>query len=142
MQDSVFTKIIKGDIPCYKLYEDEKTFAFLTIEPYVPGHTLVVPKVQVENFDDLADDDYAAVFNTVRLLTKRLKIAFQAEKVAVLIAGFDVPHAHVHLMPVTDQSEFTHAIGVHMLKQQPFPYTPSNDELEQVATKINTKESQ
>lgn len=141
MADSVFTKIIKGEIPCFKVHEDEMTFAFLTIEPYVPGHTLVVSKTQVENFDDLTDDDYAAVFRTVKLVTKRLKIVFSAEKVAVLIAGFDVPHVHVHLMPVTDQDVFTESFGAHMLKQQPYLYTPSFDELGQLAEKINKKEA-
>lgn len=141
MGSSIFTKIIEGEIPCFKVYEDDKTFAFLTIEPYVPGHTLVIPKTQVENFDDLADDDYAAVFRTVKLVTKRLKAVFGAEKVAVLIAGFDVPHVHVHLMPVTDQSAFTKAVGAHMLKQRPYPYMPSFDELGQVVEKINKKEA-
>ncbi len=141
MHDSVFTKIIRGEIPCFKVYEDEKTFAFLTIEPYVPGHTLVIPKTQVENFDDLSDDDYGAVFHTVKSVTKLLKAVFGAEKVAVLIAGFDVPHVHVHLMPVTDQNVFTEAVGAHMLKQQPYPYAPSFDELGRVADKINKKEA-
>ena len=66
MEDSVFTKIIKGEIPCDKIYEDEKTIAFLTIEPYVEGHTLVVPKVQVDKFYDLAAEDYEALFTTVK----------------------------------------------------------------------------
>lgn len=139
MNDSVFTKIIKGEIPCHKLYEDEKTIAFLTIEPFVPGHTLVVPKVQVENFDDLADEDYTAVFRTVKMLTKQLKGALGAKKVAVLIMGFDVPHVHVHLMPVTDHGVFTGALAAHMLKQQPYPYMPSPDELRRIAEKINKK---
>lgn len=139
MNDSVFTKIIKGEIPCHKLYEDEKTIAFLTIEPFVPGHTLVVPKVQVENFDDLADEDYDAVFRTVKQLTKQLKSAFGVKKVGVLITGFDVPHVHVHLVPVVNHGEFTQSLAAHMLKQRPYPYMPSPDELRRIAEKINKK---
>lgn len=139
MIDSVYTKIIKGEIPCHKLYEDERTLAFLTIEPFVPGHTLVIPKKQVENFDDLAQADYDAVFRTVKLLTKQLKAVFAAEKVSVLIMGFDVPHAHVHLVPITDKDAFTQALGRHMLKQKPYPYTATDVELQAIADKINQK---
>ena len=140
MSDSVFTRMIKGEVPYYKIYEDDKTFAFLTIEPYVPGHTLVIPKVQVENFDDLPPADYDAVFHTVKLLTKRLKAVFAADKVSVLIAGFHVPHAHVHLMPVTDHDAFLRAMGAHIAKDEPYPYAPSADELQLVADKINKED--
>lgn len=141
MTDSVFTKIINSELPCFKLYEDDRTFAFLTIEPYTPGHTLVIPKMQVENFDDLPSADYDAVFRTVKLLTKRLKTVFAAEKVAVLIAGFHVPHAHVHLIPVTDHAMFSQALAAHATEQRPYPYAPSEAELRLVAEKINREDS-
>lgn len=140
MVDSIFTKIVKGDAPCFKVYEDDRTLAFLTIEPFVPGHTLVIPKVQVENFDDLAPVDYEAVFRTVQLVTKRLKAAFAVDKVAVLIFGFDVPHVHVHLVPVADHDEFTSALAAHITKQKLRLYAPTDDELERVAEKINSEE--
>jgi len=140
MVDSVFTKIIRGEIPCYKLYEDDKTFAFLTIEPFVPGHTLVIPKVQIENFDDLPPAEYEAVFRTVKLLSKRLKAVFTAEKVAILVTGFHVPHVHVHLIPVADRGEFLRAMSAHLAQEVPYPYAPSNEELQLVAEKINREE--
>lgn len=137
MVDSIFTKIIKGELPCYKTYEDDKTVAFLTTEPFMPGHTLVVPKVQVENFDNLDLVDYEAVFGAVRVVTKRLKAVFGVEKVAVMITGFHVPHVHVHLIPVTDKGEFSAAVQAHFSKQALLPYVPSGDELARIAKKIN-----
>ena len=102
MEDSIFTKIINGDIPSFTLYEDEKTIAFLDIHPASKGHTLVVPKVQIDHLDDLSDADYAAVFTTVKLLTKQLKTAFNPVRVGLVVKGFDVPHAHVHVIPLYD----------------------------------------
>ena len=120
MQDSIFTKIIRGKIPCYKVYEDAKTFAFLDIEPYFPGHTLVVPKLQVDKFDDLPDEDYRALFDTVRKVTKQLKQKLETERVIVQIFGFDVPHTHVHIMPTNDSKQFYQAAANH-LSGQPYP---------------------
>lgn len=138
--DSVFTKIIKGELPCLKVYEDAKTLAFLTTGPYLPGHTLVIPKVQVENFDDLELADYTAVFRTVYVVAKRLKAAFGVDKVAVLVMGFEVPHAHIHLVPVTDHKLFLDAMSAHIAKKQPYPYVPSPEELQLVADKINRED--
>jgi len=99
MEDSIFTKIIKGEIPCHKVYEDEKTIAFLTIAPSQPGHTLVVPKIQIEQYIDLPDEDYEALWRTVKKVAKRLRDVMETERVGVVIKGIDVPHAHVHLVP-------------------------------------------
>lgn len=98
MEESIFTKIIKGEIPSHKVYEDERTFAFLDIFPKTEGHVLVVPKVQVDKFYDLSDEDYEALFATVKKLAKRLEEVFGA-RTLVKIIGVDVPHAHVHLFP-------------------------------------------
>ena len=95
---SVFTKIIRGEIPCYKIYEDEKTMAFLDIQPETVGHTLVVPKVEVDKFYELADEDYRALMATVKKVAQRME-AVLGERTLVKIIGVDVPHAHVHLMP-------------------------------------------
>ena len=73
MQDSIFSKIINGEIPCHKIYEDDKTFAFLDIYPTSPGHTLVIPKIQVDKIYDLPDDYYVAVFETGRKLAKNME---------------------------------------------------------------------
>lgn len=97
MPDSIFTKIIKGEIPCHKVYEDDKTFAFLDIRPKTPGHTLVVPKKQVEFLWDLEDEDYIAVMNTVRKVALRIREVFNPPYVGELVAGDEVPHTHVHV---------------------------------------------
>lgn len=106
MQDSIFTKIIKGEIPCHKIYEDEKTFAFLDIHPSVEGHTLVIPKTQVEFLWDLADDDYDAVMATTKRLAQHLRATLDVPYVGVKVIGVDVPHAHVHLIPFSDSREY------------------------------------
>ena len=96
--ESVFTKIVKGEIPCYKIYEDEKTLAFLDIHPESMGHTLVIPKVQVDKVYELSDDDYAALFSTVKKVAQRMEKVLGV-RTLMKVVGTDVPHAHVHLMP-------------------------------------------
>jgi histidine triad (HIT) family protein len=97
MQDSIFTKIIKGEIPCYKVYEDDKTFAFLDILPKTPGHTLVVPKKQVEFVWDLDDEAYQAVMATVKKVALRIREVSGKTYVGEMVVGEQVPHAHVHV---------------------------------------------
>jgi histidine triad (HIT) family protein len=99
MEDSIFTKIIKGDIPAHTLYEDDKTIAFLTIQPVREGHTLVVPKVQVDQYIDLPDDYYDALWRTVKKVAAHIRETTGKDRVGVVIKGIDVPHAHVHLIP-------------------------------------------
>lgn len=107
MEPSIFTKIIRGDIPAYKIYEDRQTLAFLDIHPAVPGHTLVVPKVQVNRLEDLEDADYEALMSTVRKVMKRVVGAYGAEYRACLkLEGFDVPHAYVHVIPCRSAADF------------------------------------
>ena len=99
MEPSIFTKIINGDVPSYKIYEDERTFAFLNINPVQYGHTLVVPRVQVDHFEDLEPEDYQALMATVKKLSLHIRDELQTERICVKIEGFEVPHAHVHLIP-------------------------------------------
>jgi len=99
MADSIFTKIIKGEIPCHKVYEDDKTFAFLDIRPKTPGHTLVIPKKQVEFVWDLEDEDYQALMTAVKKVARRLREVLGAPYVGELVFGMDVPHAHIHVYP-------------------------------------------
>ncbi len=98
---SIFTKIINGEVPCYKIYEDDKTFAFLDINPETKGHTLVVPKTEVDKIYDLEDADYTALMHTVKKLSKHME---QVLGVRILwkVVGTDVPHAHVHLEPLDE----------------------------------------
>lgn len=99
MTDSIFTKIIRGDIPCHKVYEDDKTFAFLDIHPLHEGHTLVIPKNQVEFVWDLPEEDYRAVMATSKKVAIRLREVLPYSYIAERVIGIDVPHAHVHLIP-------------------------------------------
>lgn len=99
MTDSVFTKIIKREIPGHIIYEDEKTLAFLDIHPATEGHTLVVPKTQIEFLWDLPDDDYQALMATVKKVGTHLRQHAGKLYVGELVVGTDVPHAHVHVIP-------------------------------------------
>lgn len=108
MQDSIFTKIVRGEIPAHKIYEDDKTLAFLDIHPLLPGHVLVIPKTQVEFLWGLADDDYAAVMETTRKVARRLLEVTGKPHIHLSVVGTDVPHAHVHVVPFTDSAELHH----------------------------------
>jgi len=105
MSDSVFTKIIRGEIPCHKIYEDDKTLAILDIHPGKPGHTLVITKVQIDKFTDLPDEDYAALWLTVKKVSKQLLDVLKTERVKVSIVGTDIPHVHVHLVPFNEHDK-------------------------------------
>lgn len=107
MEESIFTKIIKGEIPCHKVYEDAKTFAFLDIHPIQPGHVLVVPKVQVEFVWDLEPEDYQALMTTAKKVAERLRAAFpEKRRVGMHIEGLDVAHAHLKMFPFDTNQEF------------------------------------
>lgn len=106
MEDSIFTKIINGDIPSHKVYEDDLTYAFLDISPITPGHTLVVPKKQVEFLWDLDETTYQAVMATAKKIAAHMKQQLRVEYVGVQVVGVDVPHAHVHLIPFNDVSDY------------------------------------
>ena len=102
MNASVFTKIVKGELPCHKVYEDDKTLAFMDIHPVTPGMVVVVTKQQVANFEDLDDETYVALWSAVKKVAKKLKGSFpDAKKIAVRVEGFDIPdHTHVKLFPL------------------------------------------
>lgn len=104
--DSIFTKIIKGEIPSFKIYEDDKTLAFLDIHPIRPGHTLVIPKSQVDSLWDLSDSDYQALMVTVKKVAKRIQQVLNPVRVGVHVAGLEIPHAHIHLFPFSSNEDF------------------------------------
>jgi histidine triad (HIT) family protein len=108
MEDSIFTKIIKGEIPCHKVYEDDKTLAFLDIHPSQPGHTLVVPKKQIEFIWDLQADDYQALMSSVQKIGRQLRAVLQIPYVGIKVVGEEVPHAHVHIVPFTTVAQYVH----------------------------------
>lgn len=101
---SVFTKIIQGEIPCHKIYEDEKTLAFLDIAPEAVGHTLVVPKVEVEKIYELAEEDYQALMATVKKLMAHYEKVL-GKRMTLKVVGVDVPHTHVHILPFDEYFE-------------------------------------
>lgn len=127
MQDSVFTKIIKGELPSHKVYEDEQTLAFLTIQPVREGHTLVITKVQVDQYIDVPDEDYEAVWRTVKKVAARIREVTGKERVGIVVKGIDVPHFHVHLIPF-DVGE---SLGEGDAQEM-----PSQEELAVVAEKL------
>ena len=120
---SVFTKIVRGELPCYKIYEDERTLAFLDIEPEAAGHTLVIPKAEVDRVYDLSDEDYVAVMETVRKFARHMEDVL-GQRTMIKIVGTDVPHAHVHLLPINENWA-----GERFLK-------PSDEEMEAMRVKL------
>ncbi len=106
MSESIFTQIIRGEIPCHRVYEDDRTLAFLDIHPVQPGHTLVIPKKQIEFVWDLEDEDYMAVMATSKKVARRIKEVLAVPYIGEQIIGVDVPHAHVHLIPFSATAEF------------------------------------
>lgn len=106
MDESIFTQIINGEIPCHKIYEDDHVLAFLDIHPITPGHMLVIPKQQVEFIWDLDDELYAHLMKVVKQLGTHARMALKTEYVGVQVVGVDVPHAHVHVIPFNDISDY------------------------------------
>lgn len=102
---SIFTQIINGELPSYKVYEDDRTLAFLNIYPNTSGHTLVIPKVEVDKLYDLSDEDYEAVMRTVKKVAQRIQDVMQPARVGIQVQGFEVPHAHVHVLPIESPAD-------------------------------------
>jgi histidine triad (HIT) family protein len=103
-EPSLFTRIIYGEIPCHKVYEDDRVIAFLTINPITDGHTLVVPKVQVDQLWDVASDDYSYLWEVAQKIAIHLRTVMEADRIGVVVKGFEVPHTHIHLIPVNEGS--------------------------------------
>ena len=128
MEDSIFTKIVKGEIPCQKVYEDENILAFLDIRPIQPGHILVVPKLQVQFVWDLPDDIYAQLMAVTKKLALHMREQLPQKYIHEAVVGLDVPHAHVHLIPFNESSE---------LRKDPSEIVQASDEsLKAMAKKL------
>ena len=104
---SIFSKIIAGEIPCYRIAEDEKHLAFLDINPNVEGHTLCIPKIEVDQLFDLSKEDYAALMLFSRKVAQALKKTVPCQRIAMSVIGLEVPHAHVHLIPLNAMEDVT-----------------------------------
>ncbi|MBP5633928.1 HIT domain-containing protein [Candidatus Saccharibacteria bacterium] len=120
---SIFSKIVAGEIPCYKVYEDEKTLAFLDINPESKGHTLVIPKVEVDKIYELSDEDYHALWATVKKVAARME-EVSGRRTLMKVIGTDVPHAHVHLMPYDETWEYGRTLKL------------TGDEFREIAAKL------
>ena len=101
----IFSKIAAGDIPSYKCAEDEEFYAFLDINPLVKGHTLVIPHREVDYFFDMDDDELARYQAFAKRVAKAIKTAFPCKKVAQIVLGLEVPHAHIHLIPMQSEQD-------------------------------------
>ena len=102
---TIFTKIINEEIPCYKIAETEKFIAFLDINPLVKGHTLVVPKVEVDYIFDLENQLLSELFLFSKSVAKKIKKAIPCDRVGISVVGLEVPHAHVHLIPINQVND-------------------------------------
>lgn len=102
---TIFSKIIAGEIPCYKVAEDEKNFAFLDINPVNKGHVLVVPKTENDYIFNLSDDDYQSLTMFARRVAKAIDKALPCKRVGVAVIGLEVPHAHIHLIPIVEEKD-------------------------------------
>lgn len=102
---SIFTRIVKGEIPCYKIAENERFFAFLDINPLVAGHTLVIPKEETDYIFDLEDEVLAEMMVFAKMVAKAIRQAVPCLRVGVSVIGLEVPHAHVHLIPLNSLSD-------------------------------------
>ena len=127
MSDSIFTKIIKGDIPSYKILENEHFISFLDIRPIKEGHSLVVPKLQVDYIYDLPNDVFAGLFNFSKIVAQKLERAIECDRIGISVVGLEVPHAHIHLIPINEISDMSF---------EKSRINPSKIELERVLRKI------
>ena len=97
---SIFTKIINGEIPCYKIAEDENYFAFLDINPLAKGHTLVIPKQEIDYLFDIEDEHYMGLFAFTKRVALAIEKVVECERMGMTVLGLEVPHAHIHVVPI------------------------------------------
>lgn len=102
---TIFSKIIAGEIPCYKIAENDQFFAFLDINPLVKGHTLVVPKREVDYIFDLSDSELAEMHVFAKKVAKAIQKTMPCKRIGVAVLGLEVPHAHIHLVPINSESD-------------------------------------
>jgi histidine triad (HIT) family protein len=126
---SIFTKIINGEIPCHKIAETEDFFAFLDVFPCAPGHTLVVPKKEVDYLFDLSDELYAGLMAFAKSLEPAIRKSVPCKRVGVAVIGLEVHHAHVHLIPINSMNDMNFNSKIKI----------SQEELADIAEKIKSK---
>jgi histidine triad (HIT) family protein len=124
---TIFTKIINGEIPCYKIAEDENYFSFLDINPLAKGHTLVIPKKEIDYIFNIDDSTYAGLWNFAKKISHAVEKAVPCKRIGIAVIGLEVPHAHIHLIPIYNVGDMNFARPKLQL---------SKEELEETAKKI------
>jgi histidine triad (HIT) family protein len=115
---SIFTKIIKGEIPCYKIAEDDNFLAFLDVNPNAKGHTLCVPKQEIDKLFDIDDKLYLGLMQFSKKIAVALEKSVSCKRIGMAVIGLEVPHAHVHLIPLNEMSEMTFKNKVSLTKEE------------------------
>ncbi len=121
---TIFSRIIAGEIPCYKVAENDRYFAFLDINPLTKGHTLVVPKCETDYIFDLDDDTLSGMILFAKEVAEKIKSNVECNRVAVMVLGLEVPHAHIHLVPINSEADAN-------FSRERVKFTP--EEFEQIA---------
>ena len=125
---SIFSRIVAGEIPSYKVAENEKFYAFLDIAPLAKGHTLVIPKREVDYFFDLEDDELQEMIVFAKQIAKKIKATTECKKVATVVLGLEVAHAHIHLIPMNTEKDVD--FGREKLKLTPEEFTKIAESLQ------------
>jgi HIT family protein len=123
---TLFSKIINGEIPCYKIAENEHCFAFLDINPNAKGHTLCVPKIEVDKFFDLDEQTYLQLVSFARKVAQAIEKAIPCNRVGMAVVGLEIPHSHIHLIPINEMEEMTFNKKIKL----------SEEEFKEIANKI------
>jgi len=126
---SIFSKIVSNEIPSYKVYENENFLAFLDINPLKQGHTLVIPKIEVDYIFDLKSKEYQELWNFAKLVAKGMKRVIKCERISIVVMGLEVPHAHIHLIPIDSMQDIDFS--------QP-KLNLSTDQMNKIASLINS----
>jgi histidine triad (HIT) family protein len=126
---SIFTKIVSGEIPCYKIAEDENYLAFLDVNPNAKGHTLCIPKQEINKIFDMEEEHYLGLMKFSRTIAKAIEKSLECKRIGIAVVGLEVPHVHVHLIPLQDMDDMRFQRKTSL----------SSDEFQELATKIANK---